>query len=145
MICLYCASPTKIVNSRQFRKGFEKWRRHTCISCHNTFTTREQPDLETSLRVVKRSGLNEPFYVSKLLISIYKAIDHRTTALIDSNTIAQTIYVQLLPCPDANVSSDKITNLAIKTLKHFDPAGAVKYQALLTPQMNKRDVRRAIR
>lgn len=145
MNCLYCSSPSKIVNSRRFRRGYEKWRRHKCDSCGSAFTTRELPDLEVSLRVVKRSGKTEPYYFNKLLVSIYKAIDHRTNAQVDAGSIAQTISTNLLPRQDASVSTEHISLLTIKTLKNYDPVGAVKYQAALTPQMNKRDVRRAIK
>lgn len=145
MICLYCSATTNITNSRSFRGGFEKWRRHKCQSCDAVFTTRELPDLEVSLRVVKRAGPREKFQLGKIIISIYKAIDHRNSAASDALTLSQTICTQLLPCHDGMVSTDFISETAIKTLKNFDPVGAVKYQAARSPQMNKRDVRRAIK
>lgn len=145
MICLYCASTTKIVNSRSFRSGYEKWRRHKCQDCSAVFTTREQPDLNTSLKVVKRSKSRESFSAGKLIISIYKAIDHRTNAADDALALSQTICAQLLPQPNTLLSTDFIYEMTVNTLKNFDPVGAVKYQAARSPQMNKRDVRRAIK
>lgn len=145
MICLYCSAATNITNSRSFRGGFEKWRRHKCQSCDAVFTTRELPDLEASVRVVKRSARREQFQHGKLMISIYKAIDHRNSAPSDALALSHTICTQLLPCLDGIVSTDFISETAIKTLKNFDPVGAVKYQAARSPQMNKRDVRRAIK
>lgn len=145
MICICCGSKTKIVNSRSFKKGFEKWRRHRCISCKEVFTSRELPDLETSLLVRKNFGSLEPFYISKLLISIYKALDHRKNAQNDAYVLMQTICAQLLPEMNKELRSSIIAEHTINALKHFDPVGAVKYQSTQTPIMNKRDIRRTIR
>ena len=145
MICVYCSSKTNIVNSRSFKKGLEKWRRHRCTSCKEVFTSRELPDLETSLWVRKKSGSLEPFYTSKLLISIYKALDHRNNAQNDAYVLMQTICAQLLPVANKEVLTIAVAEQTIIALKHFDPVGAVKYQSTQTPLMNKRDVRRAIR
>lgn len=145
MICLYCGSKTNIVNSRSFKKGFEKWRRHCCISCKEVFTSRELPDLETSLLIRKNSGSAEPFYTSKLLISLYKALDHRKNAQNDAYVLMQTICAQLLPVAKKEVSTKTVAEQTIMSLKHFDPVGAVKYQSTQTPLMNKRDIRRTIK
>ena len=81
----------------------------------------------------------------KLIISIYKAIDHRTNAADAALALSQTICAQLLPQPNTLLSTDFIYEMTVSTLKNFDPVGAVKYQAARSPQMNKRDVRRAIK
>lgn len=145
MICIYCSSKTKIVNSRSFKRGFEKWRRHCCLSCKEVFTSRELADLETSLLVIKNSGSLEPFYMSKLLISIYKALDHRKNAQNDAYVLMQTICAQVLPVVKKQTSTKTVAEQTIIALKHFDPVGAVKYQSAQTPIMNKRDIRRTIR
>lgn len=133
-----------IVNSRSFKKGLEKWRRHSCDSCQSTFTSREFPDLETSLQVIKRSKRSEPFYIAKIQISLYKALDHRKNASNDAYTLMQTIYSQLLPSNSKSVTTSAISDYCIDALKHFDPLAAVKYQATKTPLMNKRDIKRAM-
>jgi transcriptional regulator NrdR family protein len=144
MKCINCGSKTKISNSRPFARGYEKWRRHNCIKCSTAFTTRELVDYEASFNVVKRSGKNEPFIQAKLLISIYKALDHRLAAQKDAGALSLTILNKLLPAPGLSISSEVIAHETLNVLKRFDPVGAVKYQSQLTPQMNARDLKKAI-
>jgi transcriptional regulator NrdR family protein len=95
--------------------------------------------------VRKNSGSLEPFYTSKLQISIYKALDHRKNAQNDAYVLMQTICARLLPVIKKEILTKTIAEQTIMALKHFDPVGAVKYQSTQTPLMNKRDIRRAIR
>jgi transcriptional repressor NrdR len=145
MICLYCCKPTNITNSRKTSQGFEKWRRHHCYSCDNVFTTIESVNSETSLFVIKRSGKIEPFASSKVLISAYKALDHRADAQIMAEKLTKNISFKLLPAPTKKIPTSMIYEKVISTLKNFDPVSAVKYQSTQTPAMNKTDIRRVIK
>lgn len=145
MKCPYCSKSTKITNSRKTSQGFEKWRRHSCVSCGNIFTTIESIDPETALFVIKKSGDVEPFTNSKILISVYKALDHRSDAQIMAEKLTKNIIVKLLPTPSKKIPTTLIYEKVINTLKNFDPVGAVKYQSTQTPAMNKKDIRRVLK
>lgn len=145
MKCPYCSKYTKITNSRKTNAGYEKWRRHLCGSCGKVFTTIESIDADTTLSVVKKNGDLEPFMASKMIISIYKALDHRPDAQEIAGRLTKNIYVKLLPCPTRQVYSSEISEKVIYTLKNFDPAGAVKYQASQTPSMNRSDIRKVLK
>lgn len=144
MKCINCGAKTKISNSRSFARGYEKWRRHNCIKCNIAFTSRELADYESSINVVKRTGKEEPFIQAKLLISIFRALDHRLAAQKDAGALTLTVLNKLLPAPGLSISSEAIAIETLNVLKRFDPVGAVKYQSQLTPQMNARDLKKAI-
>lgn len=145
MKCPYCSKSTKITNSRKTNAGYEKWRRHSCSLCGKVFTTIEAIDTETTLTVIKRNNRLEPFMASKMIISIYKALDHRLDAQEIAGRLTKNIYVKLLPRPTKQVYSSEISERVINTLKSFDPASAVKYQASQTPRMNRNDIRKVLK
>lgn len=145
MLCPICLSKTQITNSRKQLKTLSTWRRHSCLSCPNVFTTIESIDLSTTHKVVKLNGDYENFSWLKLYVSIHKSLDHRSTAPDDANNITNTITANLIRLRNKLIDTETIISIAMKTLGYFDPAAAIKYQTMQTPIMNKRDVQKALK
>jgi transcriptional repressor NrdR len=90
MLCLYCNNKTKIYNSRPTHQNTQTWRRHKCMYCQNTFTTKEKVDLSGILQV--KDGLTLSSYShDRLLVSI----------AVSSNQIA-------LPAPMVSELTDSV-------------------------------------
>lgn len=143
MVCIYCGSSTRTVNSRQQRRSTGTWRRRQCTTCGNVFTTLERADLGGTHIVIKRSGLREPFDTAKLLISLFRALEHRSQPGRDAYTLHNTILGRLFPC-GAILESEQIAHVTMETLSNFDASAAIKYRSFQSTLSNKRDVRRIV-
>lgn len=143
MVCVYCGKKTKTTNSRSSR-GYATWRRKNCNFCNGIFTTYESADLAATHRVLKKSGVIEPFYETKITLSILQAINHRKHSIADAAELTRTVKSKLLPSSPL-IGSNEIARVVIMVLRSFDASGAVRYQAFQEPLVNKRDVRRALR
>lgn len=131
MVCIYCGSSTKVTNSRPQKRLLQVWRRRLCTRCGAIFTTNEAVDLSTSLVVRAASGSVSPFSRDKLFVSILRAVGHRKTPLEDANALTATVIGKLLHATsEAAVAPADIIRLATTdTLKRFDTAACVQYQA----------------
>lgn len=130
MVCMYCSSKTKIINSRYQKKSNSTWRRHKCIKCSSVFTTIEQPQLDALWLIKGPRGQLIPFRRDKLLVSIYNSCKHRKTALEDASWLTATVIQKLKPEKDG-VLIDKINlnETTYRVLKRFDKSAAVYYKA----------------
>lgn len=130
MVCIYCASPTCIVNSRPQKKLNRTWRRHECTSCHAVFTTEESVNLSTSVIVRHPHAPVQPFSRDKLFASILRAVGHRTSPIEDAGAITTTIIAKLVHGgAQASILPNLLIQLTLETLQNFDQAAAVQYRA----------------
>ena len=74
MYCPYCKhTDSRVVDSRTTDDGAAIRRRRQCTSCARRFTTVET----TTISVIKRSGVTEPFDRSKIAAGVRKACQGR--------------------------------------------------------------------
>ncbi len=74
MRCPYCRHPdSRVVDSREANDGDAIRRRRSCPECGRRFTTVE----ETTLAVVKRSGVTQPFSRVKVITASKSASDSK--------------------------------------------------------------------
>ena len=86
MRCPSCADvDDKVVDSRMADDGSTIRRRRECTACHRRFTTVET----SSLSVVKRSGVVEPFSREKVMSGVRKACQGRPVSDDDLALLAQ--------------------------------------------------------
>lgn len=130
MVCVYCSSSTQVTNSRLQRGANQVWRRRSCASCGNTFTTHEVADLSAAL-VVRYSARDlRPFSRDMLFISIYESCRHRPAAITDAGGLTQTILTLLRPyIAEGTVLREQIVLIASEVLRRFDATAATVYAA----------------
>jgi len=133
MICPYCASSTKVTNSRPRSKGLQVWRRRECKKCSNIWTTHEVINPETSHTVTYDKKPSQPLSRDKLFISLMSAVSHRKSALEDSTGLTDTIITKVLALRMANIPSAKIGDLVYRTLRNYDKTAAAVYKASRRP------------
>jgi transcriptional repressor NrdR len=81
MHCPRCTSAdTSVVDSRVHEDGRSVRRRRECTKCDHRFTTFERQDV-SSLIVVKRDGMREPYSRTKLERGIWLACSKRPVSL----------------------------------------------------------------
>ena len=91
MYCPFCRNPdSRVVDSRMADDGSAIRRRRQCPECGRRFTTVET----TSLSVIKRSGVGEPFSRSKVINGVRKACQGRPVSEDDLALLAQEVEEQ---------------------------------------------------
>ena len=129
MLCIYCKSDTKVINSRPQKRTNRVWRRRTCMACGTTFTSTEAVDLSGSVTVRDAEAL-QPFQRDKLFMSVYDSLKHRKTALQDATGLTDTVISKLYPLmQDAKLVRSDIISVTIEVIKRFDKAAATHYIA----------------
>jgi|SRR5688572_32409193 len=131
MVCIYCGSETRVVNSRKQRRSNNIWRRRVCTKCSAVFTTHEETDLSAVLVVQSKDRRhNQKFLRDKLFLSVYESCKHRPSALIDAAELTDTIINALAKeNSGAIIPQEKIVHATEKILKRFDATAAVFYHA----------------
>ena len=131
MVCIYCGNSTRVTNSRPQKRQNAIWRRRNCEACGALFTTTEQVDLASSLRIAIGKTLT-PFDRDTLFISIYEACRHRHTALTDASALCSTIVNEIVrnnKAKDGLVDRKVVIAAALSVLKRFDATAATVYSA----------------
>ncbi|HZL04530.1 MAG TPA: ATP cone domain-containing protein, partial [Coriobacteriia bacterium] len=92
MHCPFCRHPdSRVIDSRTLDDGSAIRRRRECPNCHRRFTT-----LETStLTVLKRSGVTEPFSREKITAGVRKASQSRPVTDDQIALLAQGVEEQI--------------------------------------------------
>jgi transcriptional regulator NrdR family protein len=121
MVCIYCGGDTQVINSRLQKRLNHVWRRRKCLECGSVISTHESPDYAAAWRVKTKTSKLIPFSQNKLLISLYKSLEHRQTALSDAEGLLDTIISNLQPKTVQGVLQiTEIIQITQETLNNFD-------------------------
>ena len=122
MLCLYCNNKTKIYNSRPTHQNTQTWRRHKCMHCQNTFTTKEKIELSGILQV--KDGLTLSSYShDRLLVSI--AVSSNQIALPAPMVSELTDSVEAKLCQI--IANNIIAEITIEVLTAYNKNLAIQY------------------
>ena len=81
MHCPFCSdSETKVIDSRLVAEGDQVRRRRECQECGERFTTFESAELVLP-RVIKSTGVRQPFDEEKLRNGVLRAFEKRPVSL----------------------------------------------------------------
>ena len=93
MYCPYCKhTDSRVVDSRTTDDGAAIRRRRQCTDCGRRFTTVET----TSISVIKRSGVTEPFDRAKIASGVRKACQGRPVGEDDLAKLAHEVGLTIL-------------------------------------------------
>ena len=140
MVCIYCGSETSVTNSRLQKRRNSVWRRRKCLNpdCGAIFSTGEAADYEKTWVVQSPGGALSPFLRDKLFVSIYKACQHRPSALEDAIGLTDTVMNAVLrEARNGSLAAGKLTQAAYTVLKRFDQPAAISYQAFHTDVLKR--------
>ena len=128
MVCIYCSSPTLVVNSRPQQYSNHIWRRRKCLECAAIFTTHEMPELGGSLMVRGKDGAVTPFSRDRLFIDVYESCKHLPSPVNAADALTQTIIAQLTNS-DGVIDRGSIVATARQVLERFDHTASIIYDA----------------
>ncbi|CAO5149183.1 transcriptional repressor NrdR [Frankia sp. AiPs1] len=127
MRCPFCRHPdSRVVDSREAEEGSAIRRRRSCLSCGRRFTTME----EASLRVVKRSGVAEPYSRAKVIAGVRKACQGRPVRDDDLALLAQRVEDAVRSAGSAEVPAEAIGRAILGPLRELDEVAYLRFASV---------------
>lgn len=127
MYCPYCRNEdSRVVDSRLVDDGAAIRRRRLCPACNRRFTTVET----TSLNVVKRSGVAEPFSRSKVIAGVRKACQGRPVSDDDLNKIAQEVEEAIRAKGVAEIEAHEVGLAILEPLRRLDQVAYLRFASV---------------
>ena len=145
MKCPFCReNATDVFNTRSTRFGSQIWRRRKCLSCHESFTTYEAPDLGF-LKVIKKNGKKQRYSRAKLYSGIYGAFMSIPAKEAAADGVADTIEAKILDAKKREITSSEIAKIVLATLKHYNTTAFVRYLAYQTDLVSDAQLKRELK
>jgi transcriptional repressor NrdR len=130
MRCPFCGFlESKVIDSRESKKGISIRRRRECLSCKRRFTTYEKIE-EIPYMVVKKDGTRQPFDTQKLLRGMMKACEKRPIQISQLEEIIEEIESLLQERPDKEIAVSEIGQLVMDRLKGLDMVAYVRFASV---------------
>ncbi|MBM3312535.1 MAG: transcriptional regulator NrdR, partial [Candidatus Aminicenantes bacterium] len=100
MRCPFCGHlESKVIDSRESKKGISIRRRRECLSCARRFTTYEKIE-EIPYMIVKKDGSRQLFDRQKLLRGLLKACEKRPIAMAKLEEVVEEVESRLQERPE---------------------------------------------
>jgi transcriptional repressor NrdR len=127
MHCPFCHfTDSRVMDSRTADDGTAIRRRRQCPECNRRFTTVET----TSLSVVKRSGVTEPFSRSKVLVGVRKACQGRPVSDDDLARLAQKVEEVIRAQGSAEVDAHEVGLAVLGPLRELDEIAYLRFASV---------------
>ncbi len=130
MRCPFCGNEdTQVKDSRPAEDGASIRRRRSCPGCGNRFTTFERVQLR-ELTVIKTDGRRVPFDRDKLARSVRVALRKRPFDEERFERIVNGIQRRLQVEADSEVTSRRIGDMVLETLRDVDQVAYVRFASV---------------
>ena len=130
MRCPYCGHvESKVIDSRESKKGISIRRRRECVACRRRFTTYEKVE-EIPYMIVKKDGSRQMFDRQKLLKGLMKACEKRPIAMGKLEEIVEEIEAKLQERPDKEMKASEIGQLVMDRLHELDKVAYVRFASV---------------
>ena len=127
MYCPFCRNPdSRVVDSRIQDDGAAIRRRRQCPQCGRRFTTIET----TSLTVVKRSGVGEPFSRTKVINGVRKACQGRPVTEDDLALLAQEVEETVRSSGAAEIQAHEVGLAILGPLRKLDHVAYLRFASV---------------
>lgn len=127
MYCPFCRNPdSRVVDSRIQEDGAAIRRRRQCPECGRRFTTIET----TSLTVIKRSGVGEPFSRTKIINGVRKACQGRPVTDDDLALLAQEVEETIRAAGSAEIQAHEIGLAILGPLRKLDQIAYLRFASV---------------
>lgn len=130
MKCPFCNHPeSKVIDSRESKKGLSIRRRRECVACRKRFTTYERIE-EIPYMVVKKDGSRQPFDGQKLLRGLLKACEKRPIPVRKLEEIVEEVENKVQEKPDKEIRASDIGLFVMDRLKALDKVAYVRFASV---------------
>lgn len=141
MYCPYCKhTDSRVVDSRTTDDGAAIRRRRQCTACSRRFTTVET----TTISVIKRSGVTEPFDRSKIASGVRKACQGRPVGEDDLAKLAQEVEELIRARGLAEINAHEVGLTILEPLSKLDAVAYLRFASVYQAFENLEDFESAI-
>ncbi|MDO4251656.1 MAG: transcriptional regulator NrdR [Rothia sp. (in: high G+C Gram-positive bacteria)] len=127
MYCPYCRHlDSRVVDSRTTDDGAAIRRRRQCTDCGRRFTTVET----TSVSVIKRSGVTEPFDRQKIISGVRKACQGRPVSQDDLAKLAQEVEESIRAKGLAEIDAHEVGLTILEPLSRLDTVAYLRFASV---------------
>lgn len=141
MRCPYCRhGDSRVVDSRTSEDGAAIRRRRQCTQCGRRFSTVET----TSLSVVKRSGVVEPFSRDKVVAGVRKACQGRPVTDDSLALLAQRVEESVRASGVAEVDAHDVGLAILGPLRELDEVAYLRFASVYRDFASLADFEQAI-
>jgi len=130
MRCPFCGHlESKVIDSRESKKGISIRRRRECLGCDRRFTTYEKVE-EIPYMIVKKDGSRQLFDRQKLLRGLLKACEKRPIPVAKFEEIVEEVESRLQERPDKEMKAAEIGALVMERLRELDKVAYVRFASV---------------
>ncbi|UCC56957.1 MAG: transcriptional regulator NrdR [Gammaproteobacteria bacterium] len=130
MYCPFCrAQDTKVIDSRLASDGTQVRRRRECLACEERFTTFETAELVMP-RIIKSSGVREPFDDKKLSAGIMRALEKRPVDSESVDAAISRIQHRLRASGERELQSRLLGDWVMHELRELDQVAYVRFASV---------------
>ena len=130
MRCPFCGHlESKVIDSRESKKGLSIRRRRVCLGCERRFTTYEKIE-EIPYMIVKKDGTRQLFDRQKLLKGMLRACEKRPIAVGLLEEVVEEIESRLQERPDKEMKASDVGQLVMDRLKDLDKVAYVRFASV---------------
>lgn len=132
MHCPFCGeNDTKVVDSRLVAEGNQIRRRRECQNshCNERFTTFETPELVMP-RMIKSSGVPQPFDEEKLRNGLLRALEKRPVSIEVIESVISRIKHKLQSMGEREIKTLVVGELVMEELREVDEVAYVRFASV---------------
>jgi transcriptional repressor NrdR len=130
MKCPIChVDNDRVLDSRASEDGFAIRRRRECLACKRRYTTYERIET-TTVKIIKKDGLREPFDHAKIKRGLEKACWKRPISDEQIETIIAAVGNDLEANFDTEVESRHVGELVMQHLRDVDQVAYVRFASV---------------
>jgi len=130
MRCPFCDAPdTKVIDSRLANDGDAVRRRRECLTCGERFTTFEIAELVMP-RMVKQSGVREPFNEDKLRAGFLRALEKRPVGTEAIEAAISRILHRLRSSGERELPTRLVGEWVMEELRELDEVAYVRFASV---------------
>jgi transcriptional repressor NrdR len=130
MRCPFCGHlESKVIDSRESKKGISIRRRRECLGCDRRFTTYEKVE-EIPYMIVKKDGSRQLFDRQKLLRGLLKACEKRPIPVAKFEEIVEEVESRLQERPEKEMKAAEIGALVMERLRELDKVAYVRFASV---------------
>ncbi len=130
MKCPFCRKDNdRVIDSRSSQDRFAIRRRRECLACQQRYTTYERIE-ETTVKIVKKDGVREPFARTKIKQGLEKACWKRPVSDYQIEAIIASVENELEARFEPEVESWFVGELVMQYLREIDEVAYVRFASV---------------
>lgn len=130
MKCPFCRKDNdRVLDTRGTPDGFAIRRRRQCLACGQRYTTYERLE-QTTVKIIKKDGVREPFDHAKIKQGLEKACWKRPVSDKQLETIIDAVENELEARFEPEVESRHVGELVMRFLREVDEVAYIRFASV---------------